>query len=133
MAKLFGINIPQLVAQSLPGMLPGVLNVVTEGTRDANNPGAGNQPTTVAVAFKGFADKHTKTATGKVLQATHTVAILADTCKVSGVPVEPKPGHTIQLTGDPQLGSTVLTIVDEGVERDPASAMWLCHVRTPGV
>ena len=132
MAKLFGIDIPKIVAQSLPGMLAGTLTKVTVGTRSVANPGGGTQPTTAAHAFKGFASTYKQKANALVLDAEHTVLIIADTCKSGGVAVEPKPQDKIAMTGDPQLGSKVLYIVDNGVERDPASATWTCHCKTLG-
>jgi hypothetical protein len=125
-AKLLGLNIAKIVAQSMPGMYRGTLTSKTPGTRTVGNPGAGTNPTSLSFGFKGFAATYKKPAVGLVRNASHTILILAATCKA-----EPEPGDTIVMAvgGDPELGGKTCVIVEDGVERDPASATWLCHVQ----
>jgi hypothetical protein len=126
--KLFGIDIAGIVADSLPGMFSGVLTQKTPGTRTPGNLGGGTNPTSTSYAFKGFAstfDMEQKDAL--VRGASHTILIIAKT--LQGGTIEPRPQDTIVLTDDPQLGSKTCTIVENGVERDPASATWTCHVK----
>ena len=129
MAKLLGVDIPKLLNQNLGKLLyDGVLTRRTPGTRDPNDPTAGTNPTTATFTFKGFAgDYRQLMRKGPLLRnADGAILIVAESGTMKGV--EPKPNDKITLTGDPQLGSRVATIVDKGVSRDPASATWVCAV-----
>lgn len=128
MAKLLGVNISGIVKSSLPGMYRGTLTSKTPGARTVGNPGGGANPTSTSHAFKGFASTFAKSASNLVRGATHTIIMIGDTIRPR---VEPKPGDTIVMTagGDPELGGKACVIVDHGVERDPASATWTCHVK----
>lgn len=126
--KLFGLNIAKIVSSSMPGMHRGTLTVKTPGTRTVGNPGGGTNPTSASFSFKGFASTFKKSASGLVRDATHTILVLAGSMAAGTVP---RPTDTIVMAigGDPELAGKTLVIVDEGVERDPASATWTCHVK----
>lgn len=127
MAKLLGVDIPKIVATSLPGMYKGTLTARTPGTRTVGNPGGGTNPTSTTYTFKGFASKYVQSSRDLVRVADFTVLVLGATLKPRGRP--PRPGDKIQLTGDPQLGSRVATIIEQGVDRDPAGATYTCYVK----
>lgn len=126
--KLFGINIAKIVSGAMPGMFPGTLNSIVMGARTVGNPGGGTNPSSTPYSFKGFASTFKKAASSLVVDATHTVLILAGSM-VDGAPA-PKPDDTIVFAAgtDPELAGKTCVIVEEGVERDPATATWTCHV-----
>lgn len=127
--KLFGLDIAKLVSTNMPGMHAGTLNSIVPGARTGGNPGGGNNPTSTPYSFKGFASTYKKHAQSLVLEATHSILMLAGTMTVPAA-FTPKPGDTIVMgAGDPELSGKTLVIVDDGVTRDPASATWTCLVK----
>lgn len=130
MAKLLGVDIAKLVNDAMGKILyKGTLTIVTLTTRTVGDPTGGFASTTVDYAIRGFADVYRCKFGYRDLtrEADTTILILG---KALPAGVEPKPGDRITLTGDPLLGSRIATICEDGVERDPAGASWVCHCET---
>ncbi len=122
MINLFGVNIAQILAQQLgPQLLDCDLIVVTDGTRDLNNPSAPIPKTEVMHKGKGITDGYCDfNVKGSISQESdRQVLILAATFSQSPVP---KNGDKITIEGE------TLTISGK-VIRDAAGATYLCPVK----
>ena len=122
--ELFGIDIAKVVNDAIAsagGVLDATLIKVTAGTRTAGSLTSGTNPTESPLRCKGFYDDAQKSRFPNTLvqKDTRIAAILG-----ASVPgrVAPEPGDKITLENET---SEVLEIL----ERDPASALYLCLVR----
>ena len=124
MPKLFGVDIPGILHQSLsPGLLVGTLYVENTATRDPDDPTAGpvhSSPT--EHTFKGTIDAYTdKEIDGNLIQKEdRRVLIIAKSLTPTVVPL---PGMKVTVTGTPGLWRI------ERVKSDPATATYTCQAR----
>ena len=120
---LFGLNIAQLVADSISsagGLLDGVLVKRTSGTRTPGNLTGGTNPAEGRHNFQGFVENRSEVrSNGSLVSAGgEFVSILGATLPAG---VEPSQGDQIEIE------STTFTITEIS-ERDPAAALYMCRV-----
>jgi len=126
--KLFGIDIAKEVASGISAA-GGVLDVTftnyTRGTRSATQPTAGISTSATTFTAKGFVDDYTdRQIDGTQIQrGDRRVSILGGTISPAGAP---QPGARVEVVDGE---SEVLTIVEGGVQTDPARALFVCQCR----
>jgi hypothetical protein len=124
MAELFGLDIAKLVNDGLAaagGVLDAELIKVVAGSRTAGNLTGGTNPSERPLRCKGFYDDAQLSRLPETLvqKGDRVAAILG-----ASVPgrVEPEPGDKVTLEDE-------TTTIQRIIERDPASALYLCQVR----
>lgn len=125
MPDLFGIDIKGLVADEFGGnLVAGTLTKVTHGARAAGDLTAGRTQTTESVTFDGILQSFkTELIDGTNVQlGDRQVLIIVGTMSEE---VEPEQGWSITIEGKTY---TVVKLL----ERDPAGATYLVHVRGGG-
>ena len=118
MAELFGIDIAQVVADSIEGagnLRPGTLVTTTPGTRTPGDLTGGTNPTATSHTFQGFAEERAVRRSGALVAENMSVIT------VIGASVSPAvvPGVNDSVTID---GETYM--LKELLTRDPASAVF---------
>jgi hypothetical protein len=100
-----------------------VLTKVTPGTRLPGAVTGGTNPTTQDFTARGIVQDHTALLAAGTLIAgvTRVIRMIGATIATGAVP---EPGDRITIEGSTSV------IVDEGVERDPASATYLCQCKS---
>jgi len=122
--KLFGVDIAKIVHGAMKGkLLAATLHKVTFGDRTVGDLTSGRARTIVDYPCEGFVsayeDKHMD---GKVVQkGDRKISLLGES--VSAGTVVPEPGDSITIEGAKRK------IVKDGVERDPAKALYTCQCR----
>lgn len=121
--SLFGLDIAGIVnANIAPGLNPLTLIVVTQGTRDANNPRAGRSPTEQPYAGRGIiTDYRQREIDDSAIRRGDRKAVFITKSLPSSTPA-PKTGDKVSD------GTNTYTIVNE-VTADPAGATYTCQVR----
>lgn len=122
MPKLFGVDIAAIIDGAMSsGLLPATLHSVTPGVRTPGDPTAGTNPTTADLACRGIQDDYNTNEIDGTLVRVGDRKILLIGNSIVGL-VVPKPSDQITIEG------TRYTVIR--VERDPASATYLCQGRT---
>ncbi len=118
MAELFGIDIAQVVADSIAdagNLRPGTLNKIEPGTRTGGNLTAGTNPTSTAHTFQGFVETKTPRREGTIVaDPMSVVTILGATVSPAAVP---EVNDTAVIDG-------VTWNLDKLLSRDPAEAVY---------
>lgn len=118
MAELFGIDIAQVVADSIAdagNLRPGTLTKIVPGTRTPGDLTGGTNPTETSHTFQGFVETKTKRRDGTLVSdPMSVVTILGATINPATVPA---PTDTVLIDG------TTWTLF-ELISRDPASAVY---------
>ena len=120
MPRLFGVDIAGIVDGAMSSGLPIVTLVkVTTGTRDDNDPTAGNKPVKNNYKGRGFIDdyKDGQINDTSILSGDRKVTIIGNTLKGQ----VPTPGDYVIAEG--------ITYSIIAVKRDPAAATYSCQVR----
>lgn len=118
MVELFGIDIAQVVADSIAGaggVRPGSMTKVTPGTRTPGDLTDGTNPTTTAHTFQGFVETKEARRDGQVGAGIMAVVTVIG---ASVVPLAvPEVNDTVVIDG---VTYTLLELLS----RDPASAVY---------
>lgn len=121
--KLFGVDISGLIHRNMSaGLVPITLKQTTPGTRSATNPTAAPAPKTSTHSARGFQDAYTDSQIDGTLieRGDRRILLIGDSITPAAVP---QPGDEITIQGE------TLTIVANGVSRDPAAATYTCQAR----
>jgi hypothetical protein len=121
--ELFGVDIAGILHDAMSDDFPEM--ILTKNTAGARTPGSltsGQGMTPASYSCNGFVDtyKEDEIDGTTVKKNDHKILIIGDSIEGGAVP---EPGDTITAE------SIDFTIQEEGVERDPAAATYLCHCR----
>ena len=123
---LFGLDISKLIGDALGGeLLSGAWQKQTPGTRTADNLTGGTNPSSTNYTFKGIVEKFEHHQVDGTLVRQHDLRILILENTISPATTDdPKPSDRITIEG------RKFVVADLGViERDPAEATFIVHVR----
>ncbi len=122
---IFGVKIAKILDDSFrdaKGSFPATLITFRKGARDPLEPTAGRDITETRVGCRGFMDeREIKASDGAPARTGRTFVIFGNSLPIT---VEPLPGDRIESATE---GKT-FSILEDGVKRDPAGALYECNV-----
>ncbi len=122
---IFGVKLAKTIDDSFrtaKGSFPAILITFRKGARDPLEPTAGRSVKETRVDCRGFMDeREIKASDGAPARTGRTFVIFGNSLPIT---VEPLPGDKIESAEE---GKT-FSILEEGVKRDPAGALYECNV-----